>query len=794
MAADDLVTINQLREAKSDLAFIANIANGPNGEFASRFGESVPSLQRVLDTILAEGLGGVTQNREVVNTLAALQALQRDSETREVIMLGHSAPGDGGGEIWFLDADDETPADKYPLRVESNNGDVWRPLRTGGERSVNPTKFANDFAETEEFADLVGRKILFDDLSDVSAPIAITKNIEIDLGGKNYRVDQMIGSNATVASVFDIQDGASLKLTNGSFEVSNRVTRSIVEVREGCTFISEGVNYTSTGASDIPTNNTPGIRCWDVTNARVEIRNGKFKDVPLPIAMRGGFYLHMEALEFEGYSRAIHELLSSLTMSPRHIFGRDLYAFGVKPNATKFGFQINRQNGPRVTCRPTYINCEVVGNTHNNGDPVSWVGGTNPNNGHADMWPWQGVQGGTRINCGCRNGGDSGESMTRVTSDIVNINCYAFNIEGQGVNCGSAASEISMNPATLANFNVGDPVIMGATGVATITAIDGNVITLGSSIPSNLLTTNTAGELSVIRGFSDPDNNNGASQANIESISGSTITVDDIDSFQVGNFVGLGPDTSVGRFERKFDYDDRVGMVSSIVYETPRAGQLIRSQTNVGTIMSSATGENSIWIGGEYGNNGRNIDGQPSSFGNFLINLHDNAQLINVKHGPAPFGVIVSRSQNCRIDCDTSAADIGVVRFGGATVFNLMDIFNHNAAGTQVQLQAALQPTRLGNAGLPEADETDPGVIFFQINDNKLIMRDNQVRYVDLLGNPKQGEFWPHQGGIQLPVRGTAARPNTADLENGFTMWDSTLNKMITKIGSVWRDATGAIV
>lgn len=794
MAADDLVTIEQLRKAKSDLALIANIANGPNGQFASRFGESIPSLQRVMDTILAEGLGGVTQNREVVNTLAALQALQRDPETREVIMLGRSAPGDGGGEIWFLDADDETPADKYPLRVESNNGDIWRPLRTGGERSVNPTKFANNFAETEEFADLVGRKIFFDDLTNVSAPIVVTKDIEIDLGGKNYNVNQMIGSNETIDSLFDIQNGASLKLTNGSFEVSNKVTRSIVEVREGCTFISEGVNYTSTGASDIPTNNTPGIRCWDVTNARIEIRDSEIKNVPLPIACRGGFSLHMENLDIEGYSRAIHELLSSETLSPRYIYGRNIYAYGVKPNATKFGFQINRQNGPRVSCRPTYINCEVVGNTHANGDPVTWEGGLNPNNGHADMWPWQGVDGGTRINCGCRNGGDSGESMTRTTSNIVNVNCFAYNIEGQGVNCGSAVSQISMNPATLANFNNGDPVVIGAIGVATITNIEDNVLTLGSPTPSVLLTNSTADELSVVRGFTDPDNNSTAHQSNIVSITANTVTVENAGDFQVGNFVGLGPETSVGRFERTFNFDNRIALIGSLVYQTPRAGQQIRSATVVGTLTDSVTGENNSWLGGEYADNGRNIDGQNASFGNFFINLHDNAKIINVKHGPAPHGVIATRSQNCRVDCDLSAPDIGILRLGGASVFHMQSVVTHNDGGSQVQLEAAIRPTRLGNAGLPAPEDTLPGVIFYQVNDNKLIQRDNQVRYVDLLGNPKQGDFWPHQGGIQLPVRGTAARPDIADLENGFTIWDSTLNKMITKIGAVWRDATGAIV
>ena len=73
-------------------------------------------------------------------------------------------------------------------------------------------------------------------------------------------------------------------------------------------------------------------------------------------------------------------------------------------------------------------------------------------------------------------------------------------------------------------------------------------------------------------------------------------------------------------------------------------------------------------------------------------------------------------------------------------------------------------------------------------------MRGNSAVLLDLCGNEKQGDYWPWDGPVQFPTVTTQARPAANTLPNGFTMIDTTINKMIWVSGAVWRDAMGAIV
>lgn len=793
---DDLVTLEQLELAKIDLNLLAEAANGENKQIATRLGQSIPTLKRVMDTILAEGLGGVTQNREVVNTFAALQALTRDPETREVLMLGFGQAGDGGGQRWYLDTVDATPGDAYPFRVQSANGDVWRPVRLGTERSVSPSKFGGDFAATMAFAQSTGRRIHLDDLASLTFPLQVTQDVEIDLGRQTVDLNQLLANGVNLANMIEVSDNVRLRIFNGRLEANDRITNSMILLGEGSTLVVEGVEFYNTGAADDPTNNTVGIQAVDKDNVSVLISDFKFFDVPLPIRLRGAFSIIMERGEFESYSRAVHEFLSSVTSEPIAIFGRNLLAHSVKPNPTKFGYQINRQNGRRISCHPVYINCDIVGNVDGNGDPITWVGGANPNNGHADMWPWQGVDGGTRIGCKCSNGGDSGESMTRTTANITNISCEARNMEGQGVNSGSALVEITGNSGTIANFTNGEEVILGAIGVGEIASIDTgtNTVTFTNLIPSNILSESTAAELEVIRGYVNEAVNNESDQASIQSVTNSSIVVDNIGAFQVGNFVGFGIDTSVGRFERTFTYDNRIALIGSLVYQTPKSNQQMRSKTTVITLTSATTGQGNTWIGGRYENNGRNLDGSLGSFSNFFINQHDNATLTNVSIGSGPNAVVISRSQNVRIDADVSESDNGISAVGSSTFVSLRDTLKNDRTGQHSQVEAFLRLTRLGSAGAPEAADMDAGAIYFDTVEGIPLMRDSAVEKVTLLGDSKQGAYYPYSKGIQLPFTTTANRPNTAGLPNGFVMWDSTLATMIILVGNTWRNASGGAV
>ena len=794
MAADDLVTIDQLREAKSDVAFLSEVVNGPNGRFASRFGESIPSLQRVMDTILAEGLGGVTQNREVVNTFAALQALERDPETREVLMLGYSQPSDGGGERWYLDTVDATPDDLYPLRAVSANGDVWRPFDNGNRRNTVPTsKLGDDIAMTLQYADGTNVDVVLSDEANFAFPMVIDHNVTIDLNGREILLSDV--RSTPIGRMFEIAEGKKVTFKNGMIDGSNLVSTAMFDLNDRSELCFEDFEIRNTGSSDDPLNNVAGIRSLRKVDTKLQMKRFKFQNVSFGINMVGSFSAMLEDGEFVGYSRACHEFVSDGANTPNFVFCMNLLAHGVKPNATKYAFRFNRSSGRRIDCNPIYINCDVIGNVNPDGTPVTFIGGANPNNGHADMWAWQGVDGGLRINCSCRNGGDSGESLTRTTSRITNINCSAINMEGHGVNSGSALAEVTItNPSNRDNFERFDNVGVGALCQAEIASIDGNVITFINQIPANTLAQNTVEELGAVRGFVTPELNRASAQAFITAKTNTTVTVNNVGGFRVGNKVYLGADASIAFIDTILDYDDRSLLLGNIVYQRPRTTQIIRKDNHVMIIREIVTGEGNTWIGGHYANNAQNNDGSSQSFANFFFSMHDSGQLQNVTLGEAPIAVIVNFSDNIRINSDTSRADDPVQLSGGGSYIDMYQTVSNDASGRFPQVKSSVLLTRLGAASFPEIVTMNPGAMFYSVEESRNVMRGNSAVLLDLCGNEKQGDYWPWDGPVSFPIVATANRPAANTLPTGFTMIDTTLNKMIWVSGAVWRDAMGTIV
>lgn len=113
------------------MTFTSAPPSGTNNIFV-RWGQALPESTSTLQARLADpasasnGAGMIARNAQLVNSIAALKALNKNAESKYANVTGYYAAGDGGGGLYYYDSADTTTADNGGTVIVASDGGRWK--------------------------------------------------------------------------------------------------------------------------------------------------------------------------------------------------------------------------------------------------------------------------------------------------------------------------------------------------------------------------------------------------------------------------------------------------------------------------------------------------------------------------------------------------------------------------------------------------------------------------------------------------------------------------------------------